>query len=319
MGRRVGLLALSALAACSAGKGPADGGGAPDSGLPPGTTGYTVQVGPLPVDAGTQAVYCTDMHLGNATPIDVVGFLSTQTLGGHHVILDITAKDQPDGPPTPCQQGDALNPNTGSMLYASQLPQDSQMFPPGVGMHLPAHASLMFQTHFIDATPNDLNVSASITVIAGQPGSVQVPAAPLLFYDTGLQIPEGVSSSTGSCILQTPAPISVFMLAGHMHSHGTNFVLDFTDVDGGTRELYQTTTWDSPPEKDFTPPLFAQPGSTFTWTCSYYNADGGIITDPDEMCVTGGTFYPAPQGSLQCVAVGTKVCVCENGAIPDGG
>ncbi|HUB06133.1 MAG TPA: hypothetical protein VMB50_03990 [Myxococcales bacterium] len=38
-----------------------------------------------------------------------------------------------------------------------------------------------------------------------------------------------------------------------------------------------------------------------------------------EMCVTGGTFYPAPQGSLQCVAVGSKVYVCETGAIPDGG
>ena len=206
------------------------------------------------VSAGTQAVYCTNLHLSNPTPIEVIGYTSTQTQGGHHLILVLNVTDQPDGPPTPCTQGSALDPRTGSMVYASQIQQNSQMFPPHLGMTLPAHASVMLQTHYIDATPNDLTVSSTVNVVAGQPGSVDIPAAPLLFYDTGLQIPEGASSATGSCIVQTPDPIDVFMLAGHMHSHGTNFVLDFTDTDGGTEQVYQTNVWDSPPEKDFTPP-----------------------------------------------------------------
>ncbi len=316
------LLAAILFTACAGATGAPDAGtsdGGSDGGLPPGSTAYSLNVGPLPVSAGTQAVYCTNLHLSNPTPIEIIGYTSTQTQGGHHLILVQNVTDQPDGPPTPCSQGAARDPRTGSMVYASQVQQDSQMFPPHLGMTLPAHASMMLQTHYIAATPNALTVSSTVNVIAGPPGSVDIPAAPLLFYDTGLAIPEGASSATGSCIVQTPGPIDVFMLAGHMHSHGTKFVLDFTDVDGGTQQIYQTNVWDSPPEKDFTPPLLAAPGAVFTWTCSYFNADGGVITDPDEMCVTGGTFYPAPSGSLVCIAVGTSVCVCSNGGVPDAG
>ncbi len=309
------LLAVGILTACAGDAARGADAGPPDAGLP----GYTVQVGPLPVSAGTQAVYCTYLHLGNDQPIDVVGFASSQTQGGHHLILVINAADHPDAPATPCSQGEALDPRKGSMIYASQVAQDSQWFPPQVGMHLPAHASLMLQTHYIDATPNDLQVSSSVTLLAGQPGSVQIPAAPLLFYDQSLTVPPGTSSATSSCIVQTADPIDVFMVAGHMHSHGTSFELDFTDLDGGTQQIYQTSQWDSPPEKDFTPPLRAQPGSTFTWTCSYFNPDGGTIDQPDEMCVTGGAFYPAPQGSLVCVADGTTGCFCANGLVPDAG
>ncbi|MHB8420219.1 MAG: hypothetical protein ACYDCL_19265 [Myxococcales bacterium] len=312
------LLALP-LAACAGGGDAVADAGPPDAGWDAGLTGYTVQVGPLPVSAGTQAVYCTYLHLGNDQPIDVVGYTSNQTQGGHHLILVINDTDRTDAAPTPCSQGEALDPRKGSMVYASQIAQDSQSFPAGVGMHLPAHASLMLQTHYIDATPDDLQVSSRVTVLAGPPGSVRIPAAPLLFYDSGLAIPEGTSSATGSCILQTQDAIKVFMLAGHMHSHGINFVLDFTDLDGGTEQLYQTSVWDSPPEEDLDPPLLAQPGSTFTWTCSYFNADGGVITDPDEMCVTGGSYYPAPQGSLVCMAYGTQACVCATGQGPDAG
>ncbi len=63
----------------------------------------------------------------------------------------------------------------------------------------------------------------------------------------------------------------------------------------------------------------AAPGTTFTWACTYFNADAGVISDPDEMCVTGGAFYPAPNGSLSCMAWGTSACVCANGTLPDAG
>jgi hypothetical protein len=314
------LLSVTLLAACAGATSAPDAGSGTDGGLPPGSTAYSLSVGPLPVTAGTQAVYCTNLHLSNTAPIQVIGFTSTQTEGGHHLILVENVTDQPDSPPTPCSQGASLNPAVGSMVYASQVQHDSQIFPPHIGMTLPAHASLMLQTHYIDATPNNLTVSTTVNVIAGAPGSVDIPGAPLLFYDTGLEIPEGTSTSTASCIIQTPDPIDIFMLAGHMHSHGTNFTLDFTNVeDGGTAQIYQTSVWDSPPEQDFSPPLLAAPGSVFTWACTYFNADGGVITDPDEMCVTGGTFYPAPSGSLVCIAEGTQVCVCTNGSLPDAG
>ena len=325
--RSVVLALLFPIAACAGGRGPTDAGPGQDAGgpavdggpvLPPGTTTLTLNVGPLPVTAGTQIVYCTNLHLTNDAPIQVIGFGSTQTQGGHHLILVWNNHDVPDSPPVECGQGEAINPRTGSMLYVSQISPDSQLFPSNVGMTLPPHASVMLQVHYIDATPNDLMVSSAVNLYVGAPGSVTIPAAPLIFYDQTLKVPPGASSSTSSCIIQSDGPLDMFMLAGHMHSHGTNFTLDFTDLDGGTQQIYQTNSWDSPIEKDFSPPLRAQPGTTFTWSCSYENSDAGTIDQPDEMCAVLGSYYPAPQGSLFCATYGAG-CLCFNGGAPDAG
>ncbi|MHB8418560.1 MAG: hypothetical protein ACYDCL_10820 [Myxococcales bacterium] len=301
--------------------GPPDAGDAgSDGGLPPGTTTYSVSVSGLTVKAGTQVVYCTYVHLNNPQPIDVVGFQSQQAPGGHHVIVVANNGDQPNKAPWVCSQGEAINPQNGSMIYVSQIEQDSQLFPAKVGMHLPANASLMVQIHYIDATPNDLSISSTIDVLAGAPGSVSIPAGPLLFYDYGLTVPEGTSTSPSNCIMPPGPDMSFFMLAGHMHSHGTDFTLQFQDLDGGSFQIYQTSQWDSPPEAWFAPPLLVHPGTEFTWTCSYANADGGTIQSPDEMCATLGLYYPAPAGSMSCFSSGglNGVCGCVYGD-QDGG
>jgi hypothetical protein len=293
----------------------------PDSGIPPGTTTYNIHVGPLPVSAGTQAVYCTYLHLGNTQPIEVIGYTSTQTIGGHHLILVLNKTDMPDAPPTACNQSTSVDPRTGSMIYISQVDQDSQLFPPQVGVTLPANASLMLQVHYIDATANDLTVSTSVNVLAGAPGSVTIPGAPLLYYAANFSVPPGNSSTFASCVNQNTEPLNFFMLAGHMHSHGTNFTLDFSEPDGGTTEVYQTAQWDSPKEKQFDPPLSVTLGSEFTWTCDYTNDTATTIQEPDEMCAVLGNYYPAEKGALECFALaGGSLCECAYGSgLPDGG
>jgi hypothetical protein len=327
----LGVLLLASVAACykpvsSGGGGTTGGGTAGGSGgdggfdagyIPPGTTSYMLNVGPLYVDAGTQIVYCTYMHLGNPEPIEVIGFTSTQSIGGHHVILVANNSDHPDGEPFVCAQSESINPTLGSMIYITQVHQDSQLYPPQVGMLLPANASVMMQTHFIDATPNNLTVNSSVTVLAGAPGSVTIPGAPLLVYNSDLVVPEGPSTATASCIFEagpngpngeSGANMNMFMLAGHMHSHGTNFLLDFTELDGGSSQIYETTVWDSPTEELFNPALLVQPGESFTWTCDYFNADGGTIDQPNEMCAVLGNYYPAYGGSLSLFESG-GICI----------
>ncbi|MHB1843788.1 MAG: hypothetical protein ACYCWW_03005 [Deltaproteobacteria bacterium] len=309
------LVMLAALAACGAPSIRSDGGiqdaGQDGGGLPPGTTTYSLNVGPLPVQAGTQIVYCTNLHLHNPQPIDVIGFSSTQTTGGHHLILVENNKDVPDSQaPWVCGQGEAINPKNGSMLYISQIEHDQQIFPTGVGIHLPANASVMLQVHYIDATPADLTVSSTVNVLAGAPGSVTIPAAPALLYDDGLVVPPGLSQSFASIPNVTGQTLNFFMLAGHMHWHGTDFKLWYQD--GGTTSetlggdngplLYENQNTDSPTEDFLTPPLVAPPNSIMSWSCSYANWDGGTIEQPDEMCAVLGIYYPAPNGSLSCFA-----------------
>ena len=287
--------------------------------LPPGTSALALNLGPLPVTAGNQIVYCNYMHLANEAPVEVIGYTSFQTVGGHHLILTLNNTDHPDSTqPWVCGQNEAIDPRNGAMLYVSQLLTDAQIFPPGVGMTLPPHASVMFQVHYIDATASDLEVSSGITLYVGAPGAVTTQAAPLILYDKTLLVPPGMSSATANCTVQTPAPMEIFMLAGHMHSHGTNFTLNYTGLDGGTSQIYQTGSWDSPTEKIFRPPLLAPPGSNFSWTCDYQNDTTSTISQPNEMCVVLGNYYPATQGSLFCEA-SFLGCVCSNGTYPDAG
>jgi hypothetical protein len=310
-------LTLAGMASCAR---HGDATGNADSGLPPDTTTYTISVGPLPVEAGTQAVYCTNVHLGNTDPVDVVGYTSTQTVGGHHLILLARDTDTPDSPPAPCDQSTAVDPRSGSMVYISQIEQDSQIFPPHVGMHLPANASLMLQVHYIDATSNDLEVSTTVNILAAAVGYVTTLAAPLLFYNATLAVPPGQSSSYATCPMSNQLPLYFFMLAGHMHSHGTNFTLIFALANQAPQQIYQTSQWDSPREEDFNPPLTVRLQSEFTWTCDYTNETGQAINEPDEMCAVLGNYYPAPNGALSCYAAsGSDACLCTFGTLPDGG
>ena len=316
----VALAAFLTLGACSSGERSATDAGIADAGLPPGTVVYSHSVGPLPVSAGSQAVYCTDFHLGNDGPISVIGYSSTQTTGGHHLILVLHTTDTPDSPPTPCDQSASIDPRTGSMIYISQITQDTQLFPPTVGIQLPANASMMLQVHYIDASQSDLQVSTTVNVLAGAAGSVTQPAAPLLFYAGNFTVPPGQSSTFATCVMSNPSPYSFFMLAGHMHSRGTNLTIDFNLYGQPPQQIYQTATWDSPREEQFDPPLIVRPQSQFTWTCDYTNTTSQTIKEPDEMCAVLGNYYPAPKGSLTCfAAAGTNVCGCVNGAVPDGG
>jgi hypothetical protein len=305
-----------------------DGGGNPpdagavitDAGAPPGTTIYTINVGPLPVSKGSQAVYCTNIHLGNPTAIDVIGFNSVQTLGGHHVILMVNKTDQPDSAPTTCGQSTAVDPKNGSMIYISQVAQDAQRYPPQVGMSLQANASLMVQVHYLDATNMDLQVSTTIQVLAAATGTVSIPAAPLLYYAAQFSVPPGQSTVTTSCTMTNAQPYQFFMLAGHMHSHGTDLQINYTPVGGSSSKIYETATWDSPQEENFSPALAVPSGSQFSWTCDYNNTTTTTVNDPNEMCAILGNYYPATQGSLTCFALAnTGLCQCGFGGLPDGG
>ena len=293
---------------------------ATDAGLPQGTTIFTITVGPLPVSAGSQAVYCTNIHLGNATAIDVIGYNSTQTQGGHHLILLANKTDQADSPPVACNQSAAVDPKNGSMIYISQLAQDSQRFPDQVGMSLPVNASLMVQVHYLDATNMDLQVSTTIEVLSAAKGSVSIPAAPLLYYAAQFTVPPGTSTVTAACAMQNPQPYSYFMLAGHMHSHGTDLRVDFTPAGGASSRIYETASWDSPQEKQFVPPLSVASGSQMNWACDFTNTTSVSVSEPNEMCAILGNYYPAAQGSLTCFALaGSSLCQCGFGGLPDGG
>jgi hypothetical protein len=279
------------------------GGSTGASAFPAGTTTMPLKLAPLAAPRGKSVVYCTNLHLTNTQPIEVIGFVSSQTEGGHHLLLFANKTDQADSQPTPCIQ--QIDPTVWSLLYASQIPQDVQAFPATTGITIAAHQSVMLQTHYINATSGDLNVTSEVDLEIGPSGSVTVPLAPLLFYNASLQVPPGLSTSTASCPM--PADMNLVMVAGHMHRHGIDFTLK-AGTGSGQSQIYETHSWDSPTEKFFASPMQVANGSTMTWTCSYANNDGQLIVQPDEMCATLGNFYPAQHGALICFGTSEGTC-----------
>jgi hypothetical protein len=245
------------------------------------------------------------MHLTNTQPIEVIGFESQQTEGGHHLLLFANKTDLADSAPVECTQN--LDPIKWSLLYASQIPTDTQVFPNQTGITIAPHQSVMLQTHYINATQSDLSVTSEVDLEIGAAGSVTTPLAPLLFYNADLQVPVGLSTAAATCTM--PQDLKVIMLAGHMHRQGTDFKLALATGGGSPQQVYETTTWDSPQEKLFATPLDAPQGSAFTWTCSYNNPTNATISQPDEMCATLGNFYPATHGALLCFG-SSNGCFC---------
>jgi hypothetical protein len=72
------------------------------------------------------------------------------------------------------------------------------------------------------------------------------------------------------------------------------------------RLVYEGTEWDHPTPSIFTPPLALGSDTQITWTCSYDNQGDtplsfGESAATNEMCILGGTFYPAPERSFACL------------------
>jgi hypothetical protein len=96
--------------------------------------------------------------------------------------------------------------------------------------------------------------------------------------------------------------LNLLSVSGHMHRRGTHFVGAAVLPDGTKKTLYTTETWDEPTPATFTPAIAIPSGSSIQWTCSYANDTGktlrfGESASTNEMCILGGTYYPAPGGN----------------------
>jgi hypothetical protein len=91
-------------------------------------------------------------------------------------------------------------------------------------------------------------------------------------------------------------------LVSHMHMHATHIVAKT----GSGKVIYESEEWDHPTPEVFSPPLALGNDTEITWTCSYNNTDDfalsfGESAATHEMCILGGTFFPAAERSYGCL------------------
>jgi hypothetical protein len=96
--------------------------------------------------------------------------------------------------------------------------------------------------------------------------------------------------------------VKIMDLASHMHMRATRIVART----GSGRVVYQGTDWDHPVPAVFDPALELGTDTDITWTCNYNNPTDFTLTfgesaATNEMCILGGTFYPAASRSHSCL------------------
>jgi hypothetical protein len=217
------------------------------------------------------------------------------TSGSHHLIIFFDSTGY--GPAYDCGGLEF-----GERLHGAQVPEYVREYPEGVAMPMYATEGLRFNMHYLNpAADKPLTAKVKLTILAAPAGTAEHKAGFLLFNNMGIDLaPRSQGTATKTCSM--PPNVQVMDLVSHMHMRGT----DFLAQTGAGKVIYQSSDWDHPTPTIFTPPLGLGNDVDITWTCSYNNTSGNQIgfgqsAATNEMCILGGTFYPAGQRSYLCL------------------
>lgn len=255
----------------------------------------------------TEVQYCL---FGTYTGPDVaiVGQDTYQSLNGHHIVLMGTKADPddyPDGKVFDCTSTESLPMADMDPIYIADIgigstdaePTFSSSLPAGVGVELEEGTRYVLQSHYLNATPDEILVQDAIYLHTQQPDSIENWAAPIVNVQSSLDLPPGQESNvTFDCTWEQE--LNILYVGGHMHEWGTAFSL--TETKGGVTEtLYDIPVWDpvyrdAPPMNNYdeSAPHTVQPGDVWTTSCTWFNTEDYALAFPSEMCVTFGMAWP---------------------------
>ncbi len=252
------------------------------------------------------------------------------TPGSHHVLLYATSYttipttdrhgvQRDTSGVIDCPYGAGVDWNTGSILGGAQSFDGGSLvsLPPGVALKVPGGAVLLINTHYLNASPNDLVADARINVYTIPDAEVQHEGGVLFYYDPIIAISEmGRSSARMRCGIRQD--IILTNIQSHMHRRGVNYVANLLNAGGQLEEtLYTNTNWENVPVKMFQPGRKISAGSFVDYRCDYDNKEARTIiqgqSTRDEMCVLMGSYYPRNDGTALCaeqtfIGGGTKTC-----------
>ncbi len=237
----------------------------------------------------------------------ISGLYTYQSPLGHHVVVNLTNADPtalPDGSTFDCTKTEDL-PMTeleplmvgGVIGGAENNNEGAVVLPEGMATRLASGSRLILQSHYVNATANDILVRDVVNVAFVPESEVDIWAAAFVHVQTDLAIPEGPSSIDFKCTWEQDA--TLLFLGGHMHEWGASFSTKYTPIGGEETVIYDIPAWDplyrdAPPVNDYqAAPWVVFTGDSFTTHCAWDNDTGGVLEFPAEMCVTFGMFYPS--------------------------
>jgi hypothetical protein len=272
----------------------------------PPANGLQMRMPEFTVPANSETLTCVHETFPGDQDAWVRRFDTFQAAGGHHlaVFLDASAP-KPDGTVEDCTDPASMV-NMRPLLTGLPSTTEGNGFelPDGTGMavRVPAHAALVFQSHYVNATsaPVVSHDAANLTFL--DPGVTPMPVGTWSTTTLDFEVPaNGDLEVTYHC--PVPRPMSVFAAFGHMHQWGRALHIGVGSVTLQDIDPWQPIFRDHPPVVSwpFDAPLVLGTSDTLDVTCRWHDDDGQPKSFPHEMCVGVLWFYPAPD-PLICAA-----------------
>jgi hypothetical protein len=244
------------------------------------------------VPAGGEVYKCQTFANPFGGDAEIVKFHSTMSKGSHHMLM-LYENNATDGPLVDCS-----GLTFGPMPFGAQQPDAQVTYPAGVAALVKSTQGFRVVSHYLNATPNDINAMVQIVLYRAQPGTITQHAGIFFLNNvspldphSGGGIPPGVTK-TITAQYTTTIPINITYAVGHMHQH----TMSLTALQNGNM-LYTTNSWDNAPLDSYSPPVALPAGTTIQWSCTIQNDTQqtlifGESALTNEMCIFDGQYYP---------------------------
>lgn len=213
----------------------------------------------------------------------------------------------------------------GGVLFAqtTQARAETQTFPVGAAVRVPAYSRVIGSVHLLNASPTDAATTFRMTVRSIPDAQVSRPLAPfrLSYYD--LRLPARKSSEFSSdCGLRrayedfkgTPFSFRLYYALPHYHHLGTAFRLSILGGPQHGRRIFESEkTLGDPGGQIFDPPLELSDADGLSFTCRFHNPGDSVVKwgiGDQEMCVMLG-FSDSPIAFDAAVAPNKSTLVGE--------
>jgi hypothetical protein len=280
--------------------------------IPPGETeAFELEFRLEDVPPGIEGTRCIQMRLPNDEPVAIGRLVNTISSSSHHFVVSSLA-ERPEGEPpleenrTPTECRPFQAPLLGSPLAITQKHEDSYSLPPGIGYALVPHQMIHLELHYINSGTEPVDILAQSELIPLKAGELVHEASVMVVGNLDVQIPPNSEHVLGPTYREVPEQyndVSIYAMTGHTHRYGTNVHVDSMDAPNGTttpRYALDNFVWDAPEVVTFDPAFKVPAGGGFSYTCSWNNPTGDMITFGEsanqEMCFFWVYYYPKKPG-----------------------
>ncbi len=280
---------------------------APYTPLAPPSAGFQVKLSSFAVRSSFERELFNYKPVGNTADVWVNRIQTQMRTGSHHFVLYTFAPNTPAallpslGAVRDIRNADGTYSilNMAPMEYhvffaGTQATSSDFRFPAGVALKIPAGQAIDLNSHYVNASAQDVTGEAEANLWTVPASQVTQAASSLNLSNSDLTIQKGRDTTITKTFRFTTLT-RIVALTSHMHARGQKFVIR---IAGGARNgeiVFTNTSWDHPPFIGFDVPIVLQPGEGLTSEVTY-RADPNKtvkfgLTSDDEMDIIFGYWY----------------------------